>query len=504
MHQDSRTGSYRQIVKSSTIIGGGQSINYVIGMVRVKIVALLLGPSGVGLIGLYMSAIELVGSIMRFGMTQSAVREIADANGRGDEQQIAHTAATLRRACLVGGTIAWAVTAAFAYPLSLWAFGSPERAWALSILGLSLLFTMLAEGQTALLQGTRRIGDLARINVISAVLSTLLSIVFYAQFGERAIVVVLVLTGVTSMAVSWWFYRRVELSVVSQGWKDTWQQARGLLRLGIAFMWSTAMAAFAALFIRTIIVRELGVDANGMYQAGWALSSVFGSMLVGAMSTDFYPRLTALVERGREAVHLVNEQIEIGILLGLPGLLATMVFAEWAIKLFYSDAFLLGASLLQFFVFSVFFTLISYPMGYILVGKGAAYRYALITTSFHVVHIVTAAFLIEAYGLLGVAIANPVLGFLYVFGMRAMAAPLIDFSWSMKTLEIMVISFVVLVMGFAVSHILPPVAAELCGLILSCGTMIYCLRAVVQRIGSDHRIVRYVCRLPFGRRLCGV
>jgi PST family polysaccharide transporter len=46
--------SHREILKSSSIVGGAQAINYV--------VALLLGPSGVGLVGLYVSAIGLVGT----------------------------------------------------------------------------------------------------------------------------------------------------------------------------------------------------------------------------------------------------------------------------------------------------------------------------------------------------------------------------------------------------------------------------------------------------------
>jgi PST family polysaccharide transporter len=56
------TSSYGQILKSSSIVGGAQAINYVVGLLRTKAVALLLGPSGVGLVGLYVSAIGLVGT----------------------------------------------------------------------------------------------------------------------------------------------------------------------------------------------------------------------------------------------------------------------------------------------------------------------------------------------------------------------------------------------------------------------------------------------------------
>ena len=54
--------SHREILKSSSIVGGAQAINYVAALLRTKAVALLLGPSGVGLVGLYVSAIGLVGT----------------------------------------------------------------------------------------------------------------------------------------------------------------------------------------------------------------------------------------------------------------------------------------------------------------------------------------------------------------------------------------------------------------------------------------------------------
>jgi PST family polysaccharide transporter len=44
-------------------------------MVRIKLVAVLLGPSGVGLIGLYVSVTELVGTLASLGFSTSGVCE---------------------------------------------------------------------------------------------------------------------------------------------------------------------------------------------------------------------------------------------------------------------------------------------------------------------------------------------------------------------------------------------------------------------------------------------
>ena len=93
----SKSESYAQILKSSSLIGGAQGANYLIGMVRTKLVAILLGPSGIGLIGLYTSLIELVGSLSRLGIPDSGVREVAEAYGTGSEKQVAITVKTLHR-----------------------------------------------------------------------------------------------------------------------------------------------------------------------------------------------------------------------------------------------------------------------------------------------------------------------------------------------------------------------------------------------------------------------
>ena len=45
-------GSYGHVLKYTGVFGGVQGLNILLGLVRNKIVALLLGPSGMGLVSL--------------------------------------------------------------------------------------------------------------------------------------------------------------------------------------------------------------------------------------------------------------------------------------------------------------------------------------------------------------------------------------------------------------------------------------------------------------------
>jgi O-antigen/teichoic acid export membrane protein len=110
--------SYRQIFKATSLFGGVQVFNIIIGIVRVKFVAVLLGTAGVGIMGLLNAPLELIVSLTGLGIAFSAVRDISEANGSGDQSRIAKTITTLRRWSWFTGFLGAVVTVSFAPLLS--------------------------------------------------------------------------------------------------------------------------------------------------------------------------------------------------------------------------------------------------------------------------------------------------------------------------------------------------------------------------------------------------
>jgi len=491
--------SYGQILKSSSIIGGAQGINYLIAMVRVKLVAVLLGPSGVGLVGLYVSATSLVGTVAGMGISSSGVREVAEAHGSDKAEHIARTVKTLHRVCWVTGVLGWLLCAALSYPLSVYTFGSGERAWAVALLGATIFIGSVSAGQSALIQGTRRIGDLARMGVLGAVTGTIVAVGLYAWLGQKGIVPVLIVTAAINLGFSWWFARKIPVAPVSLTWPETFGNSKRLIMVGVAFMYGAILASVIDLIIRSLIVKKYGLDANGIYQAAWAISGMFGGFIIKAMGTDFYPRLTAVAHDNEHVNRLVNEQTEIGILLALPGLLGTLVFAPWLMHLFYTAKFLAGAELLPWFVISVFFQVIIFPMGIITRAKGAVRWIYLGQTWSNLSYLIFAVVLISFFGVVGVAYAD-LLGIaiqsILVF---FIARHLSKFGWKKETLKLVVISCMLILSALAVRMISHTLTALCFGAFITVIGCIVSLRGIVSRLGQHHRIVKAVCSLPGGR-----
>ncbi len=471
-------------------------------MVRTKLVAVLLGPSGVGLVGLYVSATSLVGVFAGLGISTSGIREVAEAYGSGDEERVARTVITLRRACWITGVFGWLLTIFLSYPLSLWTFGSGERTTTIALLGAALLLNSISAGQSALLQGARRIAELAWLNVTSVAVGSIVSIGIYACLGPRGILPVILATALVNLVISWFFSRRVTIANVHLSWWETWRNSQRLIKLGFAFMWSGLLTAVAALTIQSLIIKELGLDANGVYQAAWAISGMFAGFILGAMGTDFYPRLTAASHDHVQINRLINEQTEIGMLLSVPGLLSTLAFAPWVLQVFYSEKFINGADLLPWFVLGIFGQVISWPMGLALVAAGAAGWYFTVECFANLMRLSLSIVLLRCLGLSGVALAVPILYALLTVYVFWICNRLFGFRMTKPSVNLLLQSGVLILAGFAIQSCIPGSVGMAFGLVLVIVSGLLSIRGLATRLGLDHRIVKIVYRIPGGRLAC--
>jgi PST family polysaccharide transporter len=437
---ESPQASYRAIVKSTGIVGGAQVANVVLGVVRIKALALLLGPAGVGIAGMYQAATSLVGTVTGFGVASAGVRQIAEANGTGDCARVARTVVTLRRVARVSGALGMAVVLLLAVPLARATFGAAGYAWGVALMSLTLLFTGISAGQTALLQGLRRLRDLAACNVLGAAFGTAASIVLVYVLRERGIALFLVAVSAFGILSSWWFARRVHVEKVDLPWREMWVEARPLLSMGLAFLVSGLCGAAVAWLTRALVIRELGIDAVGLYTAAWTLSSVYVGVVLGAMGADFYPRLTAVARDNAAVNQLVNQQTEIGLLIALPGLLATLVLAPWVLRIFYSSAFVAATEVIRWQVLGVGLRVVSWPLGFVQLAQGRGRVFMATEAGFAGLQVILLFVAVRWLGLLGCGVSFFAVYVAYTAVMLVVCRWLSGFSWSRQALVLVALS----------------------------------------------------------------
>jgi antigen flippase len=488
--------SYAQIIKSSSIIGGAAVIGLLLGMVRIKFTALLIGAVGTGLAANFSALQGFIGTLAGLGIQSSAVREVASAYAEGDQKKIAETILTLRRVCLLSGLLGMITMMLLSPLLSRIIFGTNQYQLDIAALGVVILLSNITGGQMALMQGTRRIADIARMQIISALIGTVVGISFYFWLGLSGIVPALVAMALLALILSFRFSRLVPVNKTQMTWMQSLMAAKGMVRLGMAIMWTGLLGSAVSLATNTLITQQFSLQAVGIYSCALAMSGMFVNYVLGAMGADYYPRLVGAALDKESINRLVNEQIETGLLLAAPGLLATMTFSPWIIHFIYTEEFLPAVGLLQLLIIGCLGRVISWPLGYVSLALGKSKWYLAVETASEFIHFLLILIGIFFYKeISAVAIAFPVLTVITTSMYLFTTHYLTNFKWSIAT-KLLIAQFLIL---FAIVYGLIQLMSDTEGMIFGIGvtiaTTLFSLRGLVTRLGDKNKILNKIMRI---------
>ncbi len=491
-------GSYSDTLKSTGLIGGSQVIALGINMFRTKAMAELLGPSGIALFGLYSSAIGLIATLTGMGISSSGVRQIAEARGAGDMARVTQTAVSLRRVTLALGLLGAIVVFLLRDALSIAAFETDEHSWAFGLLAGMLFLQTLGGGLGALIQGSRRIRDLAVSRILGAVWGVLIAVPIIYFMGEWGVAWSMLAGTLAATATTAWFASRIRLDPAPVPLSATWRESRALMSLGLVFVANGLMISSVAYGSKIYVTRELGLEALGLFQASTGLSSLLVNMVLQAMGADFYPRLTGVATDNAKVGQLVNEQAEVSLLLAAPGVIATIALAPYVLYIFYSDEFVSAADILRWQILGVFARVICWPMGFVSLAKGAKGYFLGLQIWANIAHIGFLILMVSLLGLIGLGVAFFLLYVVHIIPVYLVARRLSGFTWSRANIRHWMVVVPPLAGVFLASLFLDPLIVLIAGALATAGTAYYSLRQLHNMVGAPgaRRVIN-----AFSRRL---
>ena len=362
--------SYRSIFKATTLFGGVQIIQILVAVIRSKVVAVLLGPMGVGILGLYQSAITMVQSVTSMGLSTSAVRDVSEASGQGNLESVSRIVIIVRRLVWFTGLLGTIVVLVLSPILSKITFGNYDYVIPFILLSVVMLFDQLSAGQKVVLQGLRKLRDLAKASVWGSVIGLLLTIPLYFLLGIEGIVPTLILNSIVSLFFSWLFSKKIKINQIHISAKQTLNGGATMLKMGQAISLSGMLVYASSYFLRGFIRIEDGTEAVGVFTAGFTILASYVGMVFNAMSTDYYPRLAESSKDRNKTIEIVNKQGEIASLIIGPLLVAFLLFMQIIVNILYSNSFLHACDYLYWAIIGMMFKLGSWVLAYQIVARG--------------------------------------------------------------------------------------------------------------------------------------
>ena len=312
----------------------------------------------------------LISSLTNFGLGISGVKDIAAANETKNTKRISKIVGVVKKLVWFTGIFGALITLVLSSWLSEIAFGSSEYTMAFIWLSITVLLKQLASGQFVILQGLRRLKDLAKANMIGSALGLIVSVPLYYYLRLEGIVPGLIITAVFTYLVAQYFGNKVKIEKAKISTEQLRIEGKGMMVMGFMLSLSGIMVLGESYAIRIFINNVGGVEQVGLYNAGIALISTYVGLLFTAMETDYYPRLSAVADDNKKANLLVNQQTEIALLILAPVLVAFLIFIDWVIIILYSSEFIDVNVMIYWAFLGMFFKVPAWVVGFIFIAKG--------------------------------------------------------------------------------------------------------------------------------------
>lgn len=481
--------SYRQIMKATSIFGGVQVFNILISIIKSKFVAVLLGPEGMGIMGLLTSTTNLIARATNFGIGTSAVKDVAAAHGTGDDNRVGNTVTLVRRLVWITGLLGFGITAALSSLLSKLTFGNNDYTLAFVWISITLLFEQISKGQLVILQGLRKLNYLAKANLYGSFFGLILTVPLYYFFNIDGIIPAIIASGFITLSMSWIFSRKIEIKESVLTIKQIFQQGGDMVRLGFMISLSGLLSVGASYAVRIFISRTGGVDQVGLYNAGFAIINTYVGLIFNAMVTDYYPRLSAVAVDKKLSKRTINQQAEIALLILAPILIIFIVFIKWIIILLYSNKFTEVSGMMYWAALGIFFKAASWCMSYYFLAKGMSKLFFWNEFSAQVYFLTLNIFGYYFWGLTGLGISFAVSYLIYLIQLYIVTKKKFEFSFENSFLKLFSIQFGLALTGFLAINFFNRNYAYITGVALFIISGFYSFNELEKRIGLKNYLI---------------
>ena len=364
----SEENSFRNILKGTSIFGGVQIFNILISAIRIKLVAVILGPTGMGVAGLFNTASLTIQQFASMGLNMSVVKEIGKS--KENELHLADVLAAIRPLILISALIGALICLLFPGLLSDTTFGSKAYTQGFLIMAAAVFFSIIGSALMSVLQGLHAIKPLSKASLIGSIVGLTIGVPLYWLLGTDGIVPAMV-----ALALSTFVWYLISLRKTLKVKASTWNQdlhlplLKKVLAMGLILMSNDLFINLVNFLVNIYIRNHGGIEEVGFFQSCNTMTSQYSAIVFTAMAMDYLPRLAAASGDNKRMCDVVNRQIEVVGLLIAPVACAVIFLAPFVIEIFQTRSFLVATPLLRLLALAVVVKALMYPLGYIVFAK---------------------------------------------------------------------------------------------------------------------------------------
>ena len=402
----------RMAMKAMGLFGGVQVMGILCSIIRTKLVAMWIGPVGIGLFGLFNNALEMISTGTNLGIRSSSVRDISQAMGSHDSSLVARMVTVVRKWSMWLGLAGALITLSLAPLLSRITFGDDLHIWGFVALSVAVLLGALTNGEYAVLQGTARLKRLASVTLWGTICGLAVSIPLFYLLRERSILPSIIAYA-AALAIFAWVFRNRDYPAMPVSRRETFDMGKGFVRLGIFMTLGNFATILASYAFNAWLNVNAGTEQVGFYQAGYTLINKYTGLILTALGMEYYPRLSQVADSRLRLRAFVSQEINVAIAIMAPVVALFILLREVVVWILYTPDFNVILTFVSWGMIGTVLRTVSWCLAFTILAKGDGKTYLWTEAASAVINLLLNIVFYRWWGLTGLGIAFLVSYLLY-------------------------------------------------------------------------------------------
>jgi PST family polysaccharide transporter len=344
----------------------------VAGFISVKVVAVIIGPSGVALVGQLNNFSAIIMAVATGGITTGVTKYIAEY--KDDTELVRSYIGTAVKIVLFFSLLCGLFLILGAQILSRKILLDAKYSFVFIVFGVTLIFYTANTLFLAVINGYKQFNLFVKVSIVSSVIGLLLSLLLVIPFGVSGAL----LNAVTSQSlvffVVFFLAKKADVGFLGKGYLwNKFDRAKAIRFFRFALM--TLVSAFTVpvsqLIIRNYVINRYSLQAAGLWEGMNRLSNVYLMIITSSFGVYYLPRLSEL-KSGIEIKKEIRTAYKVIVPCMLAGLTAVYLGRFLIIDILFSEEFKEMSSLFLWHLVGDFFKITSWLIAYLLHAKSMA------------------------------------------------------------------------------------------------------------------------------------
>jgi PST family polysaccharide transporter len=384
-------------------LGSGLAIN--------KLLALLIGPGGYAIIGLYQNFIAILTTLSSGASTQGVTKFTAEHFDDSDlRKKLWRTSGRITITCSFFCSILCII---FRNELSRYILHNNDLWYVFIILGISLIFTSINMVLLSILNGLKEFKLFVYSNIFGSTLSLILTSTLTIFWKLPGALISLGVSQAISLLATIAFMRKQSVfqlkDLLGSIDRHTLSGLTGFIGMAIA---TALVAPISQILVRQWLIGRFGLDQAGLWEAMTRLSSLQLLFFSTTLSAWYLPRISEIKNQSE-----IGQTIKYVLIRIMPLVTICAIFGfllrKFIIILLFDYKFIEMEKLFLFQMAGDVIKILSWIYAFVMIGRGMIQKFIFCEIIFGFLFVLLSIVLSLKFGIVGVTIAYFISYFIY-------------------------------------------------------------------------------------------